>query len=325
MKLGDIGPRTLLATLALLPGCILGGSGGTAGGDDTTGPVDPTEDLPAGTALDDCRGGASDEEVADQTAIVGEFQASMHELVICGGLTFRISAAVIEALVTLIVEQATSAMPEEFTYMGVGIYRTGDPATGTDMGLSFAYGDDYAVGKQGEIIAHDLFVLESYLVGATVEVDGGAQVIRVGYTSPGPLVELIGLGADPPNPIEIGLLDVDDLTRELRKLQIAGTVVVDDARPVATVAYDVDVGPSPVQSLIGLGEPLAYALTDAGAQRSTPAQTLDVTQFALTYSDSARQLDGFVRFTVRGGLFDFDGALNYANDPYGEVGLVCPQ
>lgn len=322
-------PLVLVCGLLLAPACGFvtgGGSSDDGDGGDSTGAdsFDPTEALPMGQALEGCRGGASDEMVADQTAIVGDFRDSMHELVICGGLTVRISAAVIEALVTLIVEQVASAMPEEFTYMGVGVYRTGNVDTGTDMQLTFAYGDDYVVGKKGESIEHDLFVLESYLVGATAELDVQAQVVRISYDSPGPLVELMGLGAQPANPIEVGLADTAKLTGELRKLLIAGPVVVDDARTVATVAYDVNIGPSPVASLVGVGGSLAYALVDAGAERATPAQTLDVTEFAMSFTDQGQQLDGYVRFTARGGLFDFDGAIDYAAGGDGVVGLVCP-
>ena len=54
------------------------------------------------------------------------------------------------------------------------------------------------------LISADPFLVESYLVGAEPEQFDGATLV-IPYDEPGPLVRLLGQGANPPNPIRINL------------------------------------------------------------------------------------------------------------------------
>ncbi len=301
-------PAILLLGVALLPGCILGGLGtGTIGetGEDTT-------------ELEGCAPAGADIEL--HVEISADFQNSMHELVVCGGLTIKIAVAASQALYELIFESVSDATPGGFQYMGDGTYKSGDAST--DMGLRFVYGADYAAGGQGDPILHNIFVLDSYLVSPSVSSNG--VTVTVNYDEPGPLVELLGFGATPANPLVLTLADSLTVSSELNKIRVAGDILVDDSAGAATVDYTVNIEPSPVADLILPFGSLDFSLVDAGATREDPAQTLTSTSFGVSYTDSGSELDGAVEFEVRGGEFDYQGTLDYSTgDAYGVLNLSC--
>ncbi len=299
----------ILSAALLLPGCILGGlgTGGTIGdtGEDTT-------------ELEGCAPEGADIDLHVQ--ISADFQTSMHELVVCGGLTIRIAVAASQALYELIFESVSDATPGGFEYMGDGTYKTGDAST--DMGLRFVYGADYAVGGQGDPILHSIFVLDSYLVNPSVSSDG--VTVTVNYDEPGPLVELLGFGASPANPLVLTLADSLTISNELNKIRVEGDILVGDSAGAATVDYTVNIEPSPISQLILPFGSLDFSLVDAGATREDPAQTLTSTSFGVSYTDSGSDLDGAVDFEVRGGEFDYQGTLDYSTgDAYGVLNLSC--
>lgn len=288
--------------MGLSTGCIFGLGGGD--------PTDPTQ-------LEGCAPAGADIDAHVQISL--DFQQSMHELVVCGGLTIKVSVAASEALYQLIFASAVNALPPEFSYQGDGLYRTGDAST--DMGLGFVFGADYEVGGRGELITENLFVLDSYLVNAQATAD--ATGVTITYDAPGPLVELLGLGASPQNPLVLTSADALTISTELNKIKVRGTVRVDDDREGTDVAYDVDLSPSPIVNLLLPFGQLDFDVVDASASRGALSQQLDVSSWGVHYTDGLG-LEGTVAFAVGGGEFDYVGALEYTSGGYGDLRLECP-
>ena len=152
--------------MGLSTGCIFGLGGGD--------PTDPTQ-------LEGCAPAGADIDAHVQISL--DFQQSMHELVVCGGLTIKVSVAASEALYQLIFASAVNALPPEFSYQGDGLYRTGDAST--DMGLGFVFGADYEVSTndEGEIEVKSRYLFEPSRPPRVVAVSlGGAT----GPESPAP-------------------------------------------------------------------------------------------------------------------------------------------
>jgi hypothetical protein len=273
--------------------------------------------------LEACAGSAD----IDAHARIGlELKESMHELVVCGGLTFKISIAATQAAVDLMVNSVSDATPSEFTYMGDGTFQTGssEGESGTDMGLYFVFGADYEAGAAGTRIPGNIFVLDSYLTGASITVDDVTQTATIDYAEPGPIVELLGFGPTPDNPLVVDLADTLAISAELNKIRVAGDVVVGDRRAGVDVDYTVGLLPSPVANLLIPFAQLDYELTGASAS-SDLGQQLEIDEWTVEYVDEGGgALQGKLDFTVTGGEFDFAGELDYGTgSTYGELTLTC--
>lgn len=322
----------MATTLGVAPaGCLFGGGGGSSN-DDTAGDTDGNTggNSSAGSAdggtietdLDTCRGDASDAEVSDTIEIVGDYDQSLHEMVACGGLAVSLCAAIVDGVIDAIIAQSDDATPDGWTYQGEGIYFT-DSAM-ADMQMRFYLAEDFEFGQQGDLVTENLFLVDSYLVNAYIDIDltsGAAQIV---YDAPGPLVELLGYGPNPPNPLPVDVDDLTSLKSKLRKLEFEGNVAVDDTQNVAIIRYDLEIPRMSAGALLdGLG--MAYELQMASGSRADLDQQLTVDVWNIEFTDgSPGALDGNIDFHVDGQHFPFKGTMRYDASTYADPLLECP-
>lgn len=286
---------------------------GDGDGDGDDGTVDPPADL------EECRGDASDADVYDNVAIKDDYNASLHELVACGGLNARLCSSLIIGIVDAIVNNEDSALPPGWGYAGDGVYHT--EGTGVTMDTQFYLAEDFEFGKAGDLITVNLFLASSYLKGYNAYLDFEGVVIE--YDEPGPLVELMGYGTNPPNPLVLDLDDLNSLNSRLKKLNFTTEIVMDDQRDLAVVQYHIDSPLTPANGLIDGTHNLAYDLQSADAYRSDLDQELIVEEWNIEYGDTFGALDGTIDFRVEGGHFDWAGRFTYEESGYPDEDIYC--
>lgn len=297
---------------------IAGGCGGAESGGDTTG----AEVNPIYASLAACTEGLSTAEIDDTLVISDDLSESLHELVVCGGLQASIVGALLDATFNLLQDPNGEVLPEAFSYEGEGVYRT--TGKSTTMDVTFVLGHDTSFGKKGDVVKENLFVMSSYLVGAKTKVDLLEQQAEVSYTATGPLVELMGFGATPPNPIVVKLSDASKLQKELQSLEVEGVVTVKDPRTYATIAYDVTFARAPLLDAIG-ATGSAIDVVSLSGTRGGLGQTLESTSWVVRYDGEADAIEGAFAYKVDGKHFPFLGAVTWsAADGSQTTELSCP-
>jgi hypothetical protein len=299
------------------PGCLWTSSGSSSSGDDDGSEDDG--DVEEFAALASCRGNASDEEVAETIAITTAYSESLHEMVVCGGLAVSLCAAIVEGIIEAMQEREDDATPDAWSF-DEGVYRTA--GNGVQMEALFFYADDFEVGAAGEQVPYNLFLVDTYLVGAVLVLDVSSGETEIRYDEPGPLVELLGFGANPPNPLPVTFDDIDDIQDRLAALEFESIIVFDDEREQGTIRYHLA---TPRQSAGALldGSALRFVLEEADGERAVLDQTLAVGDWNVTYTDG-RALDGEVHFHVDGRHFPFAGVMSWSGTQYPDRSLSCP-
>lgn len=297
-----------------LAGCGIFGSGSGSGSD-------VGDDGPNSTEFSACRGGASDEQVADTVRIVDEYGESLHEMVACGQLNVALCSGIIEGIIDAILAQSNDAMPPGWGYQGEGVYHTS--GTNVVMDTRFYLTEDFSFGSAGDMVVDNLFIVDSYLIDALAVVDYSTGEVTIEHGGPGPLVELLGLGPTPPNPIPITLADISSLGDKLGALEFSADIVVDDPREVSTIQYRLSTSRMPAQALID-GSPMSYILDQADGFRDDLGQTLTVDDWSVTFVDEdGGALDGAIEFHVDGSHFPFAGVMTFMRSTFPERELTC--
>jgi len=271
--------------------------------------------------LDACTQGMSARSVDEHLAIVFDLEQSYHEMVACGGLVGALAGAVIDVIASL-VEDPSGGLPDGFTREG-GVYTSapgGD--SNTVMNAMFTYGDDYEAGARGDLVEHNVFALKNYLENPSVDFDYTTGDILIRYGARGPLVELLGFGAEPPRPLRINPNNVDRLTREIEKLRIQTTVFVDDQRPNTTVVYELESDPVKVGDMLN-GGGFAFDTVSATAWSAAPAQEMATLVWEVDYDDRTRGLDGDIEFSMTGGDFDYHGTFEFNDSTWPVTTVTC--
>jgi len=300
----------------ILFGGVSGGSGGTITGGDGDGDdgTDPLE------LLEECRGDASDAEVLDGIAIKDDYSDSLHELVACGGLNARLCSSLISGILDAIMKNEDSAMPPGWGYAGEGNYHT--EGEGVLMDTQFFLAEDFEFGKKGDLITENLFLASNYLEGYYAYID--YQGIVVEYDQPGPLVELMGYGTNPPNPLVLDLDDYYALNSRLKTLEFTTEIQMDDERDLSTVQYHLTSPRIPASGLLDGTAQMSFELHQADAFRTDLGQQLIVDEWAVDYGDTFGGLDGFIDFHVDGQPFNWAGRFTYAQSGYPQEDVYCP-
>lgn len=309
-----------------------GGSGGASGTRGTSGtsadagtspPRSPSSDDKAAIEqLAACRPDAGgDADIAAAVVITDEYADSLHELIGCGGLSFALCAAVIDGVIDAIVAQSDDATPDGWEFMGDGVYRTG--GEGTTMDVTFYLAEDFSFAQAGDPVTYDVFQVDSYLVGASLEVDLLKGKAQIEYAQPGPLVELLGFGADPPNPLPVDLGDLGSIKRKLRQLEFEGKVVVQDMREHSSIDYVLNVPRTSADAFVNGASPMRYELENVDGTRADLGQKIVTSAFDVAYANHGT-LTGTVDFHVQGGPLEYDAHLAWDDMPYPERTLTCP-
>jgi hypothetical protein len=263
----------------------------------------------------DCMADLGQESLNNELTIVVDVEQSYHEMVACGALTFLIAEAVSRVVGDLLDDPTGLTAPAGFTWEN-NAYVTRDG--GSEMQVTFHYGDDLEAGPEDAVIEHDLFDADNYLKGIRFDVDYTTFELIVRYDERGPLVELLGFGAMPDRPLRIGLYDVDDLVGEMSRIKIASGVEVTDVREGGTdVSYWVTKVPQQLGPFLFSGA-LTWDVEDTAATREP--QRMDTTSWAVDYSDNG--LSGTIDFSVDG-FFPYSGTYLYSDSGWATVSLTC--
>lgn len=325
--------------LGLLPsmGCL--GAGSSANSDPSAGDEPPE----AEASIDDpwsgrsistdplaaCTRGLTAAEIEDTVAITFDFEVSAHEMIACGGLVGSIVGALVEGVVELVEDPSASTLPEGYHLDDQGTYFV-EPGAFNDlrMEVRFYLGRDYSFGAEGDIVTENLFLMSSYLRNAQAEVSvdtsGGFPVVEVEITheGPGPLVELLGLGPNPPSPIVVTNDMVVDAQAHLGDMQVESVIFFADHPGVSTIEYDVE-SPRMLARSFLTGTPMDLAMVGADGWRDDLEQDLDVDVWTVEYVDGVGALEGDIDATVRGGSFDFVSRFHYEASGWPVVELAC--
>ena len=315
-------------------GCLFGGGSGSGGDDDDDGADSSAGDVDDGgdvaddagddgsvpyAELQSCRGDATDEEVIETVAITDAYSESLHEMIACGLLSVRLCTAIVEGIVEAIQAGSNNALPDGWTF-DAGIYRA--TGNGVVMEAQFFLAQDTSFGQAGDPIQQNLFLVDSYLVDAELVVDVFEGTSEIRYDAPGPLVELLGFGANPPNPLPVGLDDLADIQDRLRALDFETTIVLDDVREKGTIRYDIETPRMSAGALLG-GNPLVFGLIQADGERAALEQALVVDLWDVEFVQHG-SLDGEVQFHVDGNHFPFRGVMRWDDSPFPDRELSCP-
>ncbi|MCC6998969.1 MAG: hypothetical protein IT370_30430 [Deltaproteobacteria bacterium] len=259
-------------------------------------------------------------DVSSELAIVSDFRDSCHEMIICGGLVNSFSGAAVMCLINAALGRKTGV--DNLTYKGNGMYQAGDVMT-----MTLHLGADTSFGKSGDIIPFDVLDLGTYFKSARISASAsfslggrGATSYQIDFTEPGPGVELLGLGANPPHPLP--KVDFQAMATAFgNTVHAAQSITVHDEKGASRIDYSLSAPPQPLGALFGHA-PLPMQLVNVAATRG--AQTITVTNWAMQYQPgSSGTLDGSITFEVRGGAFPYRAVFNYPHRKEPDITLSC--
>ena len=182
-----------------------------------------------------------------------------------------------------------------------------------DAGPSFA--------AAGEVVTYDVFQLESYLVDPVVAVDLSTGRTELRFSAAGPLVELLGLGAEPHSPMQLSLGDTQALNDRLEELEFDSIVVVDDPQGDSTIQYHTQSPRMPAKALLA-GVSMEFELVEATGKRDDTDQDLVVDEWTIEFADG-KNLIGSSLYHVLGGSFGFSGEAAFDDSSYAQTSVSC--
>ncbi len=288
MNLSRLAPVLLLAPLAFGPGCvILDGGGG--GGDD----IDAFEDGEEEGLRLACDADVSVEIEAEATVLVEAFRTSLSEMIACGRITADLAGGVQSGIVDAIIDNRPDATPEGWTYEGDGAFTTSGAQA--SMETRFYLGADFEMGDAGDPVEHNVFLVESYLQGARVSIPNPlALEAELHFDAAGPLVELLGYGAQPASPIVVDLGTLSSIGNRLSALHFESDIEVVEAGGNETIRYDLHTERMEANALL-LGSPLRYELDTLVAR--TAETEIEVTEWSAEFFTSGI-VEGSTTFDV---------------------------
>jgi hypothetical protein len=248
----------------------------------------------------------------DASAAIDDVAYSYEHVATCVDLAGQLDDALGGALV-----QTTGGQdgpPQGFIATDRGGYESSDGTGST--GVTYLLGRDYErAGKAGDPVGADLFSLSSYLVGAQPRAT--ADGVTIAYDRVGPLVELLGQGATPPNPIR---LTTAELAAPAHLLELRSTVsiVIDEPMP-SGVVHHVITTPATPRAERAAGAPWQLAVhseldADAGMFVGDSPDLL--------YRSQQQTYTGELRFTWTGES-DASGTFTWLNEADPVVVVDC--
>lgn len=232
-----------------------------------------------------CEGSASVsiEIEAEAETLTNDFEDSLMEMLVCGQLSVELVDGVQSGVWRAIIDGRSDATPEGWVHQDDGTYLTGSATT--DMTSAFHLSRDTSFGAKGDRIEANVFRVDSYLDNPRVVISTDSLLSGKGelhFDAAGPLVELLGFGAEPSSPIAVDVGDAAKLASKLDDLEFRSDIHYVDADGETTIMYDVQTRPLPASALL-LGEALQYEVEAITATRGE--MTLDVTTWAMDFRD----------------------------------------
>jgi hypothetical protein len=294
--------------------------------DNGTGVINSELDEPVndGFIEGSCDSAVDEETSKDAVRIVYDFEKSVHEMVVCGGLTFTLIGALIDLIVELAVDPSSLKAPDAFRYdTETNSYITPPAGFGqTTMSIQFFETDE---NDEEILITHDLFKASNYLTGIRPEVNVRRRRLDIHYNETGPLVHLLGFGETPPNPIQLGINDASRLASEVIGLKFKMIIELSDERDYAETTYRVE-SPLTVINTALDSSILQTDLIEVSATREALSQSLDVTEWDLEYKDGRiGAMNGLVSFDVMSDPFQYQGVFTYENAGHPDIDLSCSE
>lgn len=236
---------------------------------------------------------ASIEIEATAELLVTDLRSSLAEMIGCGQLTVELTSGVRSGVAEAITQGKSDATPDGWTYAGQGTYTTS--AARAAMETRFYSAEDFEFAKAGDPIEDDVFLVDSYLVGASLRIPDPLSLrAELSYSQVGPLVELLGYGASPPNPIELSVSDLARIGDKLANLEFESEVRVEDTREESTIMYAIHTPRLPAHALLGGGS-MRYELDSLIARNGE--LEVDVTEWSSLFVANGR-IDGEVSFDI---------------------------
>ncbi len=248
---------------------------------------------------------------AEAELLVEAFRTSLSEMIGCGRLTSDLAGGVQDGIITAIIENRGDATPAAWTYEGDGVFTTqGGQA---DMRTQFYLGADFEFGEEGDPVAHNVFRVDSYLVGARVAVPNPLSFeAELRYDELGPLAEMLGYGAEPPNPIIVDLNALSTIGNRLAALHFESDISVVEAAGDETIRYDLHTERMRSNALLS-GAPLRYQLDSLVAR--TDETEIEVTDWAAAFFSSGN-VEGSTSFEVMVDVeWTCDGTIQFPDLP----------
>lgn len=284
--------------------------------------------------LQQCASGLTDAEILDHIRIVDDYNRSLHELVACGSMTWKLFEA-FQAVVAGLITGTPAEIPSGITYdPATSMYLVQPDGYSTPiMKIGFYAKVDSSLGATDELIEHDFFQTDNYLTDVKSPLEGISNPLEVTsanleFGAAGPLVELLGFGAAPASPIELDssvIFAPKKLAAKFSDL-VAAKLLVDikDTQSQTTkIDYQVE---SPPEAMLALfnSKNMSYEVKGVSGSRSELSQALANTKWTLEFvNGSPGALVGTVEFTVSGGKLPFSGYLTYQNTQWGKPTIYC--
>lgn len=296
---------------------------GKASGGTPANKAEPSSDIrnPQHSGVQSCVAGNAEQNLE----IISALEESMHELVVCGGMSQRFAVSFYDTLIN--VARASATSPNGFRYLGEGRYAAGDVMV---VSLHLAVATSF--GEAGDPIQFDVFDINSYFANAHIKIKAGSGAmdaeISVAFSAQKPGAELLGDLVTSNGKVK---LDFRKLVELLGHIELRQEITVDDQRGPVQVNYNVVGERVPIQNLVfakgstsasSNGAPLI--ILGANATNAGIGQKLNITNWDMAFAGGgAKTLDGNNAFEVRGGDFDFRGTFVYPHRWSPDIKLEC--
>jgi hypothetical protein len=314
--------NTALTVVAVGTTIAFAGVGKPSGGSPPN-KAEPNSDInnPQHSGVQSCVAGNAEQNLE----IIAALEQSMHELVVCGGMSQRFAVSFYDTLINT--ARGMASGPKGFKYLGDGRYEAGGM-----MVVSLHLANPTSFGSAGDPIRFDVFDIGSYFADAHVEVKAGSGAmnadISIAFSSQMQGAELLGNLVSSNGHIKLDFKKLVDL---LGLIELRQEITVDDQRGSVAVNYNVVGEPVPIKNLVfaqgstsssSNGAPLN--ILGATATNSDVNQTLTITNWDMAFAGgSAQTLDGSISFEVHGGDFDYQGTFVYPHRASPDIQLTC--
>ena len=263
-----------------------------------------------GGRLQDCWDGATQQEVDENIFITEQYAGSLATSL---EITWLPTLFAIDFLLLYAetVAGAVGGMPPDWTF-DQGVYRYEKTAAAIAMRVLLTEESGY--GPAGTVVTENIFALESYLVGATVVPSQTDDSVTITYSEPGPLVELLGLGPTPPNPLTLTAAERDTIVASLGKLAIEPDYISYGVTGPVTVDLHWVSPPETIASIAQGDLPIDIQLVKVDAHREDLNQDLSTEIWDV--DQTGGDVGGYTTFTVSGGKFPYRGRIDFTSTPF---------
>jgi hypothetical protein len=259
--------------------------------------------------LEECSNGASKQDVDDNILITQEYAGSLASSLQLSWLP-TLFALDFLLLYGQTISGAVTGNPVDWSF-DAGVYSHAGTTAAIEMRVLLT--EDSGYGPAGTQVTEDIFELESYLEGATVTPNEDGSV-TIDYVQPGPAVELLGLGAEPPNPLTLTAEEREIIIDNLSTLALEPDYVSYGVTPLLTWDMHWVSPPETIASIANGDLPIDIELVEVNAQREDTGQALSTDVWDV--NQRSGDVGGFTTFTVSGGSFPFGGRIEFTSTPF---------